>query len=288
VEHLIWEERPALRRPVLVGAFRGWNDAGEAATGSISYLRELWQANRFARIDPEEFYDFQVTRPEVRHLEGRSRRIEWPVNEFSSARVGEQDIVLLEGIEPNVRWRTFCSVVGRLAAEVGAERFIGLGAFLADVPHRAPVPLLGSIPDVSERDRFGLLPTNYEGPTGILGVLADALGASGLRSQSYWAAVSHYAPTGENPKATLGLVDLVARMLDVPVDTGDLLPLADAWEEQVSEIVADNDTLAQYVTHLEEIGESELAPGTEPPSGDELAAEVERFLRDQSPGADGS
>jgi predicted ATP-grasp superfamily ATP-dependent carboligase len=288
MDHLIWNGRPEIHRPAIVAAFRGWNDAGEAASGAVGFLKEHWQATRIASIDPEEFYDFQVTRPEVRHVEGATRHIEWPANEFFAARVGGTDVVLLEGIEPNIRWRTFCQAVGRLAREVGARRFIGLGAFLADVPHRASVPLLGSVPDAAERERFGLLPTNYEGPTGITGVLQDALGSAGLRSETFWAAVSHYAPPGDNPKATLGLVDLVAAVLEVPVDSSELIPLADAWEEQVSEIVAENDTLAQYVTRLEEVGGSPLGAAGEPPSGEELAAEVERFLRDQSPGAETS
>ncbi|MDP9296848.1 MAG: PAC2 family protein [Actinomycetota bacterium] len=288
MDHLNWNERPEIRRPVIVAAFRGWNDAGEAASGAISYLKERWEASRIASIDPEEFYDFQVARPEVRHVDGVTRRIEWPANEFFAARIAGKDVVLFEGVEPNIRWRNFCQVVGRLAREVGAQRFIGLGAFLADVPHRGSVPLLGSVPDAAERGRFGLLPTNYEGPTGITGVLQDALAGSGLRAESFWAAVPHYAAPGDNPKATLGLVDLVTALLEVPVDTSDLIPLADAWEEQVSETVAENDTLAQYVERLEEVGGSGLSPAGEAPGGEELAAEVERFLRDQSPGTGGS
>ena len=280
MDPLVWERRPAFDRPTVVAAFRGWNDAGRAASGAVAHLRETWRAERFASIDPEEFFDFQATRPEVRSVEDEKRVIDWPGNELCLARPDGRDVILLDGVEPNTRWRTFCSVVSSLAHEVGANRFLAVGAFLADVPHRAPVPLIGGLSDPIERDRLGLLPSDYEGPTGITGVLSATLAAEGLRSESVWAAVPHYAPN-DDPKAALALARIAARVLGVSADVSDLVPEADAWEREVDEAVAGNDTLMHYVSELEEAEGSEL---TASPSGEEIAAEVERFLRDQRPG----
>ena len=277
MDSLIWERRPAFERPVIVAAFRGWNDAGRAASGAVTHLRESWEAERFASIDPEEFFDFQATRPEVRLVDGETREIEWPANELLLARAGGRDVILLDGTEPNTRWRTFCGAVASVARDSSAERFLALGAFLADVPHRSPVPLIGSLIDPVERDRLGLLPSNYEGPTGITGVISSTLSAEGLRSESLWAAVPHYAPD-DDPKAALALARTAASVLGVSADLSELFPAADEWEREVDEVVAGNDNLTQYVSELEE------AEASEAPSGDEIAAEVERFLRDQRPG----
>jgi proteasome assembly chaperone (PAC2) family protein len=279
MDALIWERRPAFDRPAIVAAFRGWNDAGRAASGAVEHLREVWNAEPFASIDPEEFFDFQATRPEVRLVDGETREVEWPANELLHARVDGRDVILLDGVEPNTRWRTFCAAIAAMAREVGAERFLSLGAFLADVPHRSPVPLIGSLGDPLERDRLGLLPSNYEGPTGITGVLSSTLASEGLRSESLWAAVPHYAPN-DDPKATMALARTAARVLGVSADVSELLPAADEWEREVDDVVAGNDSLTRYVSDLEE------AEASESPSGDEIAAEVERFLRDQRGGRD--
>jgi len=277
MDPLVWERRPAFDAPVIVAAFRGWNDAGRAASGAVTHLRELWSAERFASIDPEEFFDFQATRPEVRLVDGETREVEWPENELLLARVEGRDVILLDGVEPNTRWRTFCGAVAGLARETRAERFLALGAFLADVPHRAPVPLIGGLSDPIERDRLGLLPSNYEGPTGITGVVSTTLASEGVRSESIWAAVPHYAPN-DDPKAAMALARTAARVIGVSADVSELLDAADAWEREVDEAVAGNETLGRYVSELEE------AEAAEAPSGEELAAEVERFLRDQRPG----
>src|SRR3954470_11409585 len=155
MDPLVWERRPTLERPAIVAAFRGWNDAGRAASGAVTHLRESWGAERFASVDPEEFFDFQATRPEVRLVDGETREIEWPANELLHARAGARDVILIDGVEPNTRWRAFCAAIAKLARDAGAERFLSLGAFLADVPHRSPVPLVGSLTDPLDRDRLG-------------------------------------------------------------------------------------------------------------------------------------
>ena len=282
MDPIAFSSRPTLVKPVLVTAFRGWNDAGEAATAAATFLKERWNAETFARIDPEEFFDFQVTRPMVRLHDGVSRVIEWPACEFHHARVSGRDIVLFVGAEPNVRWRTFATAIVDLARSLETERLITLGAFLADVSHTRPVPVVGSAATPEEAQRLNLATSRYEGPTGIVGVLHDLSIRAGLPSVSFWAAVPHYVPAGVNPKAALALVDRVASFLDLSVDLGELLPATMAWEQRVSELVAENETLAEYVARLEE------AASEEPPlpmvSGESLAAELERFLRERDGG----
>ncbi|MBI4261438.1 MAG: PAC2 family protein [Actinobacteria bacterium] len=268
--------------PVVVAAFQGWNDAGEAASGAARFLAERWAATVFARIDPEDFFDFQVNRPTVRLEEGVTRTIEWPASEFHHARVEDRDVVLFTGIEPNVRWRTFASTFVDVARGLGAERLVTRGAFLADVPHTRPVPITGSAYDPAEAQRLGLATSRYEGPTGIVGVLHDASNRAGLPSVSLWAATPHYAPSGPNPKATLALIESLASFLAVEVDPGGLPGAATAWEEAVSDLTEENEPLAQYVRRLEEAHDPGIDAGR--PSAEGLAAEVERFLREQGGG----
>ena len=278
--------RPTLERPTLITAFRGWNDAGESATAAATFLRESWGGELFARIDPEEFFDFQVTRPMVRLVDGVSRVIEWPACEFHHVRVDGRDVAVFVGAEPNVRWRTFATAIVDLARSLGAQRLITLGAFLADVAHTRPVPVVGSAATPEEAKRLDLATSRYEGPTGIVGVLHDLSIRAGLPSVSFWAAVPHYVPAGVNPKAALALVERVGSFLHVPVELKELLPATAAWEQRVSELVAENETLAEYVQRLEE------AAPEEPPlplvSGESLAAELERFLRERDGGREGS
>ncbi len=283
VDPIVFSERPEIERPVLVTAFRGWNDAGEAASTAAGYLKEAWEATTFARIDPEEFFDFQVSRPTVRLVDGVTRVIEWPACEFHHARVGGRDVVLFTGIEPNVRWRTFGTAIVDLGRTLMAERLVTLGAFLADVPHTRPVPVVGSAANAEEAERLGLSMSRYEGPTGIVGVVHDLSNRAGLPSVSFWAAVPHYVQAGVNPRATMALVDRLASFLRVDVDTSDLAPAIATWEQRINEIVEDNESLTEYVRRLEE------AAGEEPPlpsipSGESLAAEVEQFLRDHGGG----
>jgi proteasome assembly chaperone (PAC2) family protein len=279
VESVIFEDRPELERPVLVTAFKGWNDAGESATEAAEFLKNAWGAQPFARLDPEDFFDFQVTRPVVKLVDGVSRVIEWPSCEFSFGRAGGRDVVLFVGIEPNVRWRTFATSIVDVGRGLGAEQLITLGAFLADVAHTRPVPVVGSAPTPEDSERLGLQTSRYEGPTGIVGVLHDISNRSQLPSVSFWAAAPHYLPAGVNPKATLALVQRVSSFLGIDVDVTELLPSVQAWEQRVSELVAENDALTEYVQRLEEAANDEIQIGNLP-SGEALAAEVERFLRE--------
>ena len=280
VDFVVFEDRPQLRDPVVVTAFRGWNDAGESATAGASFLKEQWPGQLFARVDPEEFFDFQVNRPTVRLADGVSRLIEWPACEFHHVRAEGKDIVLFIGAEPNVKWRAFATSIVEVARNLGAVRLVTMGAFLADVPHTRPVPVVGSAATPEEAERLGLQTSRYEGPTGIVGVLHDISNRSGLPSVSFWAAVPHYVPAGVNPKAAVALVERVTTFLGVGVDTSELHPAISAWEQRVSELVSENEALQDYVRRLEEAGTEDIALGNIP-SGDALAAEVERFLRDQ-------
>jgi proteasome assembly chaperone (PAC2) family protein len=281
-EHVIWEERPVLRRPVMVAAFEGWNDAADAASGAIAWLRLRWRATRFARVDPEEFYDFQVARPQVRLVNGVTRQISWPANDCFAAHVEEvgRDVVLFSGIEPNLRWRTFCSTVIDVARQTGCEMVVTLGALLADVPHTRPIRLTGTAADPELIERLSLQHSRYEGPTGIVGVLHDACRQAGMPSVSLWAPVPHYVGNTPNPKATKALVERLADLLGVPLGVGDLAEAALAWEQRVNELVSGDSDVAAYVQGLEARDDDQLEEGNLP-TGEALAAELERFLRDQ-------
>jgi predicted ATP-grasp superfamily ATP-dependent carboligase len=280
VDHLRLEPLPSLRRPAVMYAFRGWNDGGEAATGAVGYLRDRWEARRVGEVDPEEFFDFQVTRPSVRLEDGATRRIEWPPNELFHAALPSRDVILFLGIEPNVRWRTFIDTLMGAAREVGAEDVLTLGAFLADVPHTLPSPVTGSAADPEQARQLGLASTGYEGPTGIVGVLHDAAVRAGYRAASLWTAVPHYLPGGPNPRATLALVERAAGIIGVEVETDTLDRAAASWEQQVTEGIADNAELRSYVEHLERNAQERKGP-PDMPSGDDLAQELEDFLRRQ-------
>ncbi|HEY3209132.1 MAG TPA: PAC2 family protein [Actinomycetota bacterium] len=288
MEHVTFLERPDLDRPPLICAFRGWNDGGEAASIALRYLQERWGATTFATLDPEEFYDFQVTRPTVRLEEGVSRVIEWPKGEFAAASVGGRDVVLFGATEPNVRWRTFTGAVLGTAQEIGSSMLITLGAFLTDVPHSRPVPVVGSAVDEETAGRLGLARSQYEGPTGIVGVLHDASNRAGLPSVSLWAAVPHYLPVAPNPKAALALVERVAELLGMSVDTDPLTRAVGGWEQTVLGAVQESDELTEYVARLEaaadeNVGRARLSE-EQVPSGESIAAELERFLREQGDG----
>lgn len=288
MEHVTFLERPDLDRPPLICAFRGWNDGGEAASIALRYLQERWEGTTFATLDPEEFYDFQVTRPTVRLEEGVSRVIEWPKGEFAAASVGGRDVVLFSATEPNVRWRTFTEAVLGTAQEIRSSMLVTLGAFLTDVPHSRPVPVVGSAVDEETAGRLGLARSQYEGPTGIVGVLHDASNRAGLPSVSLWAAVPHYLPVAPNPKAALALVERVADLLGMTVDTDPLTRAVESWEQTVLGAVQESDELTEYVARLEaaadeSVGRARLSE-EQVPSGETIAAELERFLREQGDG----
>jgi proteasome assembly chaperone (PAC2) family protein len=278
-------ERPTLDRPVLIAAFRGWNDGGQAASLAAGYLARTWGGRKFADIDPELFVDFQATRPSVTLDEGRTRRIEWPENVFFRARISgtERDVVLLIGVEPNYRWRTFTELVSELATDLGVSLVVTLGALLADVPHTRPAPVTGAATDPKLVDELGLQLSRYEGPTGIVGVLGDACRRAGIPSVSLWAAVPHYVSLAPSPRAARALCDRLAGILDVSIDVTELAEAEDAYIEQVSRAVASDDETAAYVAELEQRADSLdwLEESGELPSGEALAAEIARFLRER-------
>jgi proteasome assembly chaperone (PAC2) family protein len=278
-------ERPALQRPVLIGAFRGWNDGGQAATLAAGYLARSWEARKFADIDPELFVDFQATRPQVSLDEGRARRIDWPENAFFRARIPgtDRDAVLLVGVEPNYRWRTFTELIGELAADLGIEMVVTLGALLADVPHTRPSPVTGAASDPKLVDEFGLQLSRYEGPTGIVGVMLDACRRSGIPSVSLWAAVPHYVSLAPSPRAARALCERLSSILGVSIDVRELADAEESYVEQVSQAVASDAETAAYVEELEQRADSLdwLEESGALPSGEALAAEIARFLRER-------
>ncbi len=274
--------RPELARPVLIGAFRGWNDGAQAASLAAGYLAKTWEAERFADVDPEEFFDFQATRPHVSLEEGMTRRIDWPETAFYHARPEgfDRDIVLLLGIEPNLRWRTFADLLIDLAQELGVELMITLGALLADVPHTRPSPVTGSASDPELVQRLGLSASRYEGPTGIVGVLHDACKRAEIPSASLWAAVPHYVSLTPSPRAAVALCERLGDLIGVEIEVAELEEAAASYEEQVSEAVASDEETAAYVEELEHRADS-LEESSELPSGEALAAELTRFLRER-------
>jgi proteasome assembly chaperone (PAC2) family protein len=266
---------------VLVSAFRGWNDGAQGASLAASFLAQSWHARRFAEIDPEEFYDFQAVRPHVRLEEGLTRKIDWPENAFYHAEVPgqERDAVLLLGIEPNMHWRTFCGEVVGLARELGIELVVTLGALLADVPHTRPSPVTGSASDPALVEELGLAASRYEGPTGIVGVLHDACRVDGLASASLWAAVPHYVSLAASPKAALALCRRLGDLLQTSFELGDLERAAEAYELQVTAAVSQDEETEAYVRDLEARRDA-LGDELDVPSGDTLAEELTRFLKE--------
>jgi proteasome assembly chaperone (PAC2) family protein len=281
-EELRVHERPELTRPVLIAAFRGWNDGAQAASLAAGYLAKTWGAERFADVDPEGFFDFQATRPHVSLVEGMTRRIDWPETAFYHARPDglDGDVVLLLGIEPNLRWRTFTDLLVGVAGDLGVELIITLGALLADVPHTRPAPVTGSASDEELVRRLGLSASRYEGPTGIVGVLHDACKRANIPSASLWAAVPHYVSLTPSPRAAVALCERLGGLIGVEIDFDELEEAAASYEEQVSEAVASDEETAAYVDELERRADS-LEESAELPSGDALAAELTRFLRER-------
>jgi len=276
------DHRPELERPILVAAFRGWNDGAQAASLAAGYLAKTWGAERFAEIDPETFFDFQATRPHVSLEEGLTRRIDWPETVFYHARPEglDRDVVLLLGIEPNLRWRTFTELVVGLARDLGIELLITLGALLADVPHTRSAPVTGSATDKELVERLGLSASRYEGPTGIVGVIHDECGKNGIVSASLWAAVPHYVSLTPSPRGALALCERLGDVLGIQIEADELEEAARNYEEQVSEAVASDEETAAYVDELERRSD-QLDDATDLPSGDALAAELTRFLRER-------
>ena len=289
MSHLRWHgERPQLHRPVLLAAFEGWNDAGESATTAVRFLGRTLGAARLASIESEEFYDFTVARPQVRLEEGLTRTIAWPDPTIDVARLANgRHLLLLTGIEPALKWRTFAREVAGLASSFGVEMALTLGALLADVPHTRPVRVTGTATDPDLVAELGFTRSRYEGPTGILSVLLAACQDAGMRAASLWATTPHYLRETQSPKAALALVERVGRMLDFSVDVTELEIATAAYERQVDDMLSGEDDVADYVRRLEEEGIEDEGDGEtfELPSTEELASEVERFLRDQPGGS---
>lgn len=279
---------PVLRNPVLVAAFEGWNDAGDAASGAVEHLELIWDAEPFAELDSEDYYDYQVNRPQVHLVDGVTRRIEWPGTRLSvcSPPGSDRDVVLLHGIEPNMRWRSFCDAILDLIDEIGAHTVVLLGALLADTPHTRPVPVTGTAHTTEAAARYNLENSRYEGPTGITGILQDVCVRAGIPAISFWAAVPHYVASPPNPKATVALLRRVEDVLDIEVPLGELPALAEEWEETVTSMTEDDEDMAEYVHSLEERGDAEtdISDVIAKIDGDALAAEFERYLRRRGPG----
>jgi proteasome assembly chaperone (PAC2) family protein len=293
MSYLEMAEVPSLRRPVLVMAFGGWNDAGQAATTAVRFLIEGWSAQRFASIDPEEFFDFTSTRPTIRLAPDLQRELEWPSNAFfyKADAALSRDFVLLLGIEPHLKWRAFTGAVLEVAQQCGITQAMGLGAFLGETPHSRSVPLTGFATDpklAARLERLHATPTRYEGPTGIVGTMHDACRREGLPAASLWAAVPHYLGATENPKGAAALLHTLDVLFDLGLDFRRIEKAVADFEREVARAIASNPEIAAYVQELERrsdaLSEAEAVAGPgglELPSGDVLIEELEDFLKDR-------
>jgi proteasome assembly chaperone (PAC2) family protein len=299
---LVWEAHPDLRDPLLVAAFEGWNDAGDAATAAADWLVEKSHAQRFATVDSDEHIDYQSRRPQVELVDGVARAIHWPAHDYYAATFGERDLVVLRAVEPNVRWKDYCNTVLSVASEMGCSMVVTFGALLGDVPHTRRIRVTGTATDAALVGDLGLVPSRYEGPTGIVGVLHDACREAGVRSVSLWAPVPHYVATPPNPPATRALLERFGTLAEVRLELGGLEQLVDIWRAQVDRAIADNDEVQTYVRELEAridaedaeqhgvvLGGTEAADAGMTDAGltdaGELVDEVERFLREQGDGS---
>jgi predicted ATP-grasp superfamily ATP-dependent carboligase len=280
MEFVQLEGDPDLRSPRMVAAFKGWNDAGGAASLAAGYLRSVTDAERFAVIDSEPFIDYQQTRPTVHMVDGDVRRVEWPVTEvFASS---EHDLLIVLGTEPTMRWRSFSDAIVEVARTYRSELVITMGALLADTPHTRPVPVSASASDPELMTRHGLARSTYEGPTGIVGILHDSCSRAGLRSASLWAATPHYISAAPNPQAALALLERLAELAGTPPGSTELQRAASEYQLRVASAIADDPDVAGYVEQLEQAADRD-----DPPTGDELAADFERYLREQTDDGEG-
>jgi predicted ATP-grasp superfamily ATP-dependent carboligase len=275
VDFVELEGNPKLRQPRVVAAFRGWNDAGGAASLAAGYLRSVTDAERFAVIDSEPFVDYQQTRPTVSMVDGDVRHVEWPVTEVFASQ--DHDLMIVLGTEPNMRWRAFSDSIVDLAQRYRSRLVITMGALLADTPHTRPVPVSASASDPELMSRHGLVRSTYEGPTGIVGVLHDSCSRAGLVSASLWAATPHYISAAPNPQAALALLERLADIAGTPAGSAELERAASEYQLRVASAIADDPDVAGYVEQLEQAADRD-----DPPTGEELAADFERYLREQS------
>jgi proteasome assembly chaperone (PAC2) family protein len=283
VDSLSWEgDLPNLRSPVLVCAFRGWNDAAAAASTALTTMASSLDSELIARVDPEEYFDFQANRPTISMEEGRARRIDWPENNLIAVRAptADRDLVLLDGTEPNLRWRTFSETIATAADTLGVELVVTLGALIAEVAHTLPVPITGLASSVDLVEELELERSNYEGPTGIVGVVHDRCHQAGIDSASLWAAVPHYVAAVPNPKAALALLRRLEGLTGIAVEAADLEEETSDYEEQIGRAVAANPEIEELVSRIEAEQVDLLADsGQELPSADSIAREFQRFLR---------
>lgn len=287
MDALIWEgERPVLRSPVLVAAFSGWNDAAGAATTALEAAAADLDSEAVASIDPEEFFDFQVNRPQIRLTDGQARHVDWPQNTLMVARAAgaERDLILLSGTEPNLRWRSFAQAILDACQELGVGMMVTLGALIADVAHSRPVPITGLASDPELVERLGLSRSNYEGPTGIVGILHDQCRRRGIPSASLWAAVPHYVAAVPNPKAALALLRRLEGLTGVAIEASELEDAMNRFDTQVDRAVEANPEIRELVARLEAEQEQTLGHGEDVPSGDTIADEFQRFLRQRGTG----
>lgn len=274
--------RPALRSPRALLAWEGWNDAADAASGAASFLLgQFDDVEPFATIEPEEFYDFQVRRPQVEVSEGGTRRLAWPTTRAYSLEMdqSEHDAIVVVGEEPSLRWKTYTRSIGRLLADADAEMVVTLGAFIGQVAHTRPVPLIGVATDPALVERYGLIASRYEGPTGIIGVMLEACREIGIPAVSVWAAIPHYLAANPNPKAMLALLSKASEVMDIPFDTSELEAVSSDFEEKVDEAMAENTEFVDYVNRLE--GQDEDAAPIDPTRSDHLISEIEDFLKER-------
>lgn len=282
MQPLQWKYRPdGLRAPAMVCAFKGWNDAGDAASSAVTFFGDSLGARQFASIDPEEFYDFQSVRPQIKLNDGQARSIEWPDVKLYEVRVprAPRDLILLAGAEPSFRWRTFAGLITELADALGVQLVVTLGALLADVPHTRPVSVTGFASEPALVQRLNLSQSSYEGPTGIIGVLHDACLRASMPSASLWAAVPHYISAAPNPKAALALIRKLEGLVGVAVDAGDLEAASADYERQVNTAIQHDPEIQAFVEKLEAAAGDEESDAFELPSGDSIARDLQRFLR---------
>lgn len=282
-------DHPDDSKPIMIVAFEGWNDAGDAASRAVEHLQLNWDATPLSELSPDEYYDFQVSRPTVRMVDGVTRRVDWPTTRLSVCcpEGFSRDIVLVQGPEPNMRWRAFCAELLEHIQQLEVATVVTLGALLADTAHTRPVPVTGTAYDKDTASQFGLELNNYQGPTGIVGVLQDYCVQAGVPAVSIWAAVPHYVSHPPSPKATLALLHKLEDVLDVEIPLGALPEQAEEWQRTVTEMAEEDEEISEYVRGLEERGDAETEFTLDDVSGDKIAAEFERYLRRRRPGQDG-
>jgi proteasome assembly chaperone (PAC2) family protein len=284
VESLSWEgDVPQLRNPILVCSFRGWNDAAAAASTALGAVVEALDSEVIAEVDPEEYFDFQATRPTIILSEGQARQIEWPQNTLIAARVpaADRDLVLLDGTEPNLRWRTFSETIATAADALGVEMVITLGALIAEVSHTLPVPITGLASDETLVEELDLQRSTYEGPTGIVGIVHDRCRRLGMTSASLWAAVPHYIAAVPNPKAALALLRRLEGLTGIAVEASELEEEATSYEEQITRAVAANPEIEELVEKIETEQTEQFEPPPQVPSAESIARDFQQFLRQQ-------